>query len=377
MRIAFAVLKYFPFGGLERDMLRMAESAAERGHRVVIHTSKWEDDAPLPENIEVRLFPLKNIANHRRMQEFEQKFEQAVKESVFDVKVAFNRIGGCDFYFAADNCYAVEMPKKHSKWVLSLLPRYRAFLLQERKVFSPESSTRVFYITPHQKEDFIRSYGTQEERFLYLPPGINGKCVRPANADEIRAAKRRELGVAEEERMLLQVASNYKLKGGDRSIEALSSLPESLRKRCRLFFAGVPDGGAGESLARKLHLERQVVFLGGRKDVPELLLAADLLVHPARNEATGTVLAEAIAAGLPLISSGVCGFRNFVEDAGCPVVAEPWNQGAFNRSLAEVLEHQDEYRERALKHASEVDFCRRADVAVDFMEQFAGKSRKK
>ena len=58
-------------------------------------------------------------------------------------------------------------------------------------------------------------------------------------------------------------------------------------------------------------------------------------------------------------------------------VAEPWNQGAFNRSLAEVLEHQDEYRERALKHASEVDFCRRADVAVDFMEQFAGKSRKK
>jgi len=243
MRIAFAVLKYFPFGGLERDMLRMAESAAERGHRVVIHTSKWEDDAPLPENIEVRLFPLKNIANHRRMQEFEQKFEQAVKESVFDVKVAFNRIGGCDFYFAADNCYAVEMPKKHSKWVLSLLPRYRAFLLQERKVFSPESSTRVFYITPHQKEDFIRSYGTQEERFLYLPPGINGKCVRPANADEIRAAKRRELGVAEEERMLLQVASNYKLKGGDRSIEALSSLPESLRKRCRLFFAGVPDSG--------------------------------------------------------------------------------------------------------------------------------------
>ena len=91
MRIAFAVLKYFPFGGLERDMLRMAESAAKRGHRVVIHTSKWEDDAPLPENIEVRLFPLKNIANHRRMQEFEQKFDQAVKESVFDVKVAFNR----------------------------------------------------------------------------------------------------------------------------------------------------------------------------------------------------------------------------------------------------------------------------------------------
>ena len=52
MHIAMAIFKYFPFGGLERDMLRMAESAAKRGHRVVIHTSKWEDDAPLPENIE-------------------------------------------------------------------------------------------------------------------------------------------------------------------------------------------------------------------------------------------------------------------------------------------------------------------------------------
>lgn len=374
MNLAFAVLKYFPYGGLERDMLRMASAAAERGHHVTVYTSAWEDDAPPPGRIEVRILPLRAFSNHGRLSEFARLFADAVKREAFSATVAFNRIPGCDFYFAADNCYAVEMRKKHSLPVLRLLPRYRTFLGLERRIFSPDSSTRIFYIAPHQKEDFIRSYGTQEERFLFLPPGINAQCVRPPDAASLREAKRAELGIRPGERMLLQVASNYRLKGGDRSIEALASLPEELRTRCKLFFAGVPDGEAGAAFARARGVAERVFFLGGRRDVPGLLLAADLLVHPARNEATGTVLAEAVAAGTPLIASGACGFRNIVADAGCPVLPEPWNQADFNRTLARMLERLDEVARHAENYAATVDFCRRADVAVDFLEQFGRAS---
>ena len=370
MKIAFALLKYFPFGGLERDMLRMAEAAAYRGHHVVIYTSKWEDDTALPKGIEVKILKLFSMSNHGRMYEFSRKFSEAVRHGAFDIRVAFNRIPGCDFYFAADNCYAVEMRKKHSPLILSLLPRYRTFLHLERQIFSPKSLTWIFYIASRQKEDFIRSYGTQESRFLYLPPGIDKSCVRPANADELRENKRHELGVAPDELMLLQIASNYRLKGGDRAIEALASLPESLRRHAKLFFAGIPDGGEGRRFAEKNHVGKQVFFLGGRRDVPELLFAADLLVHPARTEAAGNVLTEAVAAGIPLIASGACGFRDVVEQAGCPVLPEPWEQTFFNQTLAEVLARIKEYARRAQKFACKADFSHRADTAVDFLEQF-------
>ncbi len=374
MRMAFAVLKYFPFGGLERDMLRMAEAARKRGHHIVIFTSKWEGNAP-SEGIEVRILPLRALSNHGRMREFARKFSDAVRLDSFDVRVAFNRIPGCDFYFAADNCYASEMPRKHSPMLLRILPRYRTFLELERKIFSPDASTRIFYIAPRQKADFISCYGTPEERFFHLPPGIDDSCVRPPDAEALREAKRRELGVASDERMLLLVASNYRLKGGDRAVEALASLPEPLRKKCKLFFAGVPDGGEGRALAEKRGVGEQVFFLGGRTDVPHLLLSADLVVHPARAEAAGTVLTEAVAVGTPLIASGVCGFRNIVEEAGCPVLPEPWDQEIFVRTIASILEHLDEYAHRALTHASTVDFRRRADTAVDLMEQFGAFSK--
>ena len=60
-------------------------------------------------------------------------------------------------------------------------------------------------------------------------------------------------------------------------------------------------------LAKKLDLTHQVQFLGGRDDIPRFLFAADLLVHPAYNENTGTVLLEALVAGLPVVTTPTCG----------------------------------------------------------------------
>ena len=49
MRFAFALFKYFPFGGLQSDMLRIAECAAARGHEVTVFTGAWEGPGPVPE----------------------------------------------------------------------------------------------------------------------------------------------------------------------------------------------------------------------------------------------------------------------------------------------------------------------------------------
>ena len=116
--------------------------------------------------------------------------------------------------------------------------------------------------------------------------------------------------------------------------------------------------------------EQSLRVLGPRKDVPELLTAADLMVHPARNEAAGNVLLEGIASGLPVICSEACGFSDFVAEAGGVVVPEPWSDRVFQQQLTEMLGHLGDYRARIISHGGGRDFCRRAGVAVDLLEQW-------
>lgn len=356
MKFAFATQKYFPFGGLERDMLRIACCASNRGHDVVIYTTVWQGD--LPENssrIKVEFLSSRCWSNHGRAVEFERVFQNVIREKNFDATVAFNRIGGCDFYFAADNCYAVDMPKKHGKWILKLLPRYRTFLNLERRVFAPESHTKIWYLAQRQKLDFMNSYGTPEDRFFYLPPGIDDRCKLREDRDVIKKSIREKLGIAQDAVVLLQVASNFRLKGGDRSVEAMNNLPEN----CVLLFAGA----TGESSA-------QIRYLGGRTDVPDLLCASDILVHPARNDATGTVIAEAIASGVPVVASEVCGFSDLANSAGSVVLSEPWNQTLFADALVTMIEKLESYRDHAVKYAQRVDYHCRAETAVDLLESY-------
>ena len=56
-------------------------------------------------------------------------------------------------------------------------------------------------------------------------------------------------------------------------------------------------------------------FLGGRSDVPRFLLGADLLIHPAYHENTGTALLEALVAGLPVLVTDVCGYAHYIAEA--------------------------------------------------------------
>ncbi|MBS1371789.1 MAG: glycosyltransferase family 4 protein [Lentisphaeria bacterium] len=371
MKLLFPIFRYFPHGGLQRDMLRIAAAAVRRGHSVTICTMEWQSEEKPPEGVSVELVPVHGFSNHARARRFAAKVRAAAGS--FDLVFGFNRMPGLDLYFAADNCFA-KSASRHPAWMLALLPRYRIFLAYERAVFAPESKTRILYLTPGQKRDFIEVYGTPEERFTLLPPGIPADRKRPENWAELRASKRAELGVAPGETLLLEVGSGFRTKGVDRTLRALAALPEALRERTKLFIAGRESSRKFEALAAELKLTERVTFGGGRDDVGTLLLAADLVVHPARNEATGTVLVEALAAGTPVFCTANCGFANYVAESGGEVLPEPFGAEAFAARLAGILSapgRLEEMRVKAAAYGAAADFYRRADAAVDAVGEAA------
>ncbi|MDP4456097.1 glycosyltransferase, partial [Escherichia coli] len=138
-------------------------------------------------------------------------------------------------------------------------------------------------------------------------PGIYPDRKYNAQIPNSREIYRQKNGITEQQNLLLQVGSDFGRKGVDRSIEALASLPESLRHNTLLFVVGQDKPRKFEVLAEKLGVRSKVHFFSGRNDVSELMAAADLLMHPAYQEAAGIVLLEAIAAGLPVLTTAVCG----------------------------------------------------------------------
>ena len=335
MIVAFCLYKYFPFGGLQRDFMRIASTVAARGHHVRVYTQSWEGDCP--EAFELIRVPVKSHTNHGRNAEYYAWVQNHLKAHPADRVVGFNKMPGLDVYFAADVCYAEKVAQEKG-FFYRLTSRYRHYAAFERATFEHGKSTKLMMLTDKQIADFQKHYQTEPERFQILPPGIYPDRKYNAQIPNSREIYRQKNGITEQQNLLLQVGSDFGRKGVDRSIEALASLPESLRHNTLLFVVGQDKPRKFEVLAEKLGVRSKVHFFSGRNDVSELMAAADLLMHPAYQEAAGIVLLEAIAAGLPVLTTAVCGYAHYITDANCgTVIAEPFSQVQLHDVLRKAL----------------------------------------
>ena len=357
MQLAFCLYKYFPFGGLQRDFLRIALACQSRGHAIRVYTLEWRGKEP--DGFEVLRVPVKAFSNARRYAKFTDWVAQDLQARPANRVVGFNKMPGLDVYFAADPCYE-EKAQTLRNPLYRFSGRYRHFSAYERAVFSPESRTEILMISQLQQPFFEKHYATPTERFHLLPPGISPDRRAPANAAEIRAEFRREFQLTDSDFLLLQVGSGFKTKGLDRSLKALASLPEALQKRTRLIAIGQDEPTGFQRMARALGVDERVSILPGRSDIPRFMLGADLLVHPAYNENTGTVLLEALVAGLPVLVTAVCGYAHYVAEAdGGRVLEEPFAQQQMDETLAAMLADP---AARARWSANALDFSEVADI---------------
>ena len=131
-------------------------------------------------------------------------------------------------------------------------------------------------------------------------------------------------------------------------------------------------------MARDLKIEDEVQFLGGLDDSSRLIASADLLIHPAREENTGTVIVEALASGVPVIVTENCGFSHYVRDTGGGEVISNSDstleiQRELNNKLLRFLNDKD-FRQTCRNNAKKFSLSHRVknmkDVVVDLNGKF-------
>lgn len=369
-KVAVSIYRYFPYGGLQKDMLHTVQALLRRDIDVTIFCMSWESN-DIPEGVQVRRLRFRGLTNARKARKFDLTLERVLKKRNFDLHLSFNKVSGADCYFVDDLPFARG---KISWWQRIFSSRFRIYSKMERQVFGRNSSSaEIFCLTPEQKKRYQAIYSTPESRFTILPPGVderfrNGIACRKAR----REAMRNELKLKEDDVALLMIGSAFYGKGVDRAIAAMNALSAENLKHCKLFVVGRNDHDRLDMFARRCGVDDRVFFLDARNDIPELLSAADLLVNPARSDAAGVVLLEALCCGTPVLCTGNCGYAQVVEDAGGIVLSHPFRQTKFNRMLKLLLSmpgRLEELQQTAIDWTVPEEFFSRYEAIADIIEK--------
>lgn len=373
MRLAFLIFRYFPFGGLQRSFLETARLCRARGHEVSAFTMEWAGEKPT--DFPINLIKSSGLSNHKRALRFAQRILPVLSRNNFDLVVGFNKMPGLDLYYAGDPCYVERISRKYPHWkaaLLRLTPRYKSFRWLESQVFSPLRATKILLLSEEEEQSYRQHYGTQPERFTILPPGISQD---PASPNRLNGASnqniREQLGIKNNQLVILLVGSAFQTKGLDRAIKAYSSLPYSLKHSSHLIAVGDIRIASFKKLARRLNIEDRVIFLPPIASVLELMQASDLLIHPSVCDSGGGVLLEAMTAGLPVLTTETCGYAKYVRQARAGIVIpSPFEQHNLNTALQEMLSSgaPSSWGENGRIYAEHQNFHRRNLEVVEIIE---------
>lgn len=207
---------------------------------------------------------------------------------------------------------------------------------------------RLFAVCRDSAERFSRLAGIPEARFDVLYNGVDCERFKPATD---RRRIRRELGFADDELILLTVASLTPVKDHLTLVEAAARVRREMQQRLRFLFIG--EGGERPRLQTRieeLDLADVVQMPGSSDRVPEILAASDLFVLPSRLEGMSNAILEAMASGLPVVANAVGGNLELVESGVSGLLCPQGDVFAMAEAISELV--RDDARRQAMGRAS-------------------------
>lgn len=163
-----------------------------------------------------------------------------------------------------------------------------------------------------EDERRAKTFSLRKNGFTVQIPGVGVKTEQFRKTAGRREQVRKELGIREEEFFILSVGELNQNKNHEVILRAVAELKDS-----RIKYGICGKGGREKrlrKLAKKLGIEKQVTLFGFRNDIPRILQSADCFAFPSKREGLGIAAIEAMAGGIPLITSDCRGTREYMED---------------------------------------------------------------
>ncbi len=293
-------------------MVECANFLAGRGHDVSVMAAQF-DEGVLAEGVQSLQVPVKAKQAILRSMSFRRQATgqlAALQQAGPMVHGAFGVVcppGGV-LWVQAVHAEWLKISGGQRSWKGRLKQRlnpFHPFILRlERQYYGGRQYRKLIALTPRVRDEIMEHYGVPTEDIELLPNGYNPQEFHPERRAALRGAMRAELGYSESDRVLVFVANELERKGFFPLVEALARLKDASIK---LLVVGRVSGEPQQGLIERAGLKGCVRFVGPSADVGRYYAAADLFVLPTYYEAWGLVIVEALAMGLPVVTSRLAG----------------------------------------------------------------------
>jgi UDP-glucose:(heptosyl)LPS alpha-1,3-glucosyltransferase len=338
MRLGVVRQRYTPFGGAERFVERALDALVAHGVRVGVYTRAW------PRHADPRIEPVicnpLYVGGVWRDASFARAVRRALAHDRPDVVQTHERIEGCDVFRAGDGVHRAWLAERvrargrAERLAIAVNPHHRYILDAEARVFADPSLKAVICISQMVKDDVRTWFDVPESKLRVIYNAVDPREFGPAVRRE-RKATRRAHGLADRHVAFVLVGSGYARKGVPAALRALSRLPEE----GRLIVVGRDKSPARyERLARQLGVRARVAFVGPQRDVRPYLGAADAFVLPTLYDPLGNAVLEALACGLPVVTSTRCGAGELVVAHDAGFVCDANDDAAIAADMERLLE---------------------------------------
>lgn len=312
MNLALVIDRFDPSkGGAESYLAALGSWLATRGHRVAI----LSQDAPRPgADFPFELRRIGRAGAPRPWRDVLFRREAARALGGFDASLGVRGTVGTSVYAPHGGVYRVaeranlrsvrSSALRAAKTAARRVSLKHAVLRATDDAAIRSEATRVLVAVSERVErDLREALRGREKRVEVVRNGVDLARFRPENRLAFRAPWRRRLGLDDRVPVWLFVAHNFRLKGIDTAIAALAR-PSSAGRDATLLVAGRGHRARAARVAARLGLGgRRVLFAGDVREIDALYAAADVLVHPTHYDPSSLVALEAMASGLPIVTT--------------------------------------------------------------------------
>lgn len=329
--------KYTASGGAERFVSRAIQALQHKnGLDITLLSRRWEGIS----NLKLQKINPFYIGSVWRDWGFASAARQWWQQRPDVLVQSHERIAGCHIYRAGDGIHAQWLnwrkqqdPSWLTRFRLALNPYHRYVCHAERQMFTDQALRKVICNSDMVKREVQHYFQLADEKLTVIYNGVDTQAYHPALSDQYRQIMRMQWSIEAEQPVLLYVGSGYARKGVDLAMSAIVPYPQVI-----LVVVGKDKHlSRYQKQAEKLGIGKRVRFVGPQQQVRPFYGMADAFILPTLYDPFPNVCVEALASGLPVMTSKQCGCAELLEEGKNGWVCDALDADGWQRIVGNWL----------------------------------------
>ncbi|WAC08396.1 MAG: glycosyltransferase family 4 protein [Thermodesulfobacteriota bacterium] len=354
MKIALIRKDYsLAWGGAERYAVNLSECLARMGHEVHVFANTWS--RPPDHGISIHKVPILTISSSLKNLSFAYNCRKLLARENFDIVHSLSQTFSQDIYRMGDGIHrhwlTIQTPNFFYRFLKTLTPRQQVILFLEKKTFHPLQYKMIICISQLCKKHAMSYFKVPEEKIRVIYNGVDHAQFNPGLRNRYNKEIRKKLQIPEEAVVILFIANNFKRKGLKHLLQSLPLIQRG-KEPLTVLVVGRGNPLPFRRIAEQIELSDQLLFVAQTDNIFQYYGVGDIVAHPALSDPFSNVCLEALACGIPVITTKETGASEIIrpEETGV-VISDPHDHAALAAGISRFLPH--EVRDLVRKKASQ------------------------